>query len=472
MLAKVKMHKAEKYALRNTPEVSLTFFLKNFGCSRKVYNLYTDHLYTKLDESGYESGDLPDIKLPEVTTFKKAYPYMREVDSLALSNAKIDFESAVNRFKKEYDHTSYTKRAKRRAESGTEPLTFRGLKGMPKFHSKARGDFSYRTNCQYPDETNNLKQPTIRIENGMLHLPKLPKDVELVIHRPLPEDAVIGNVTITMEAGKLYASVEYSYETEMDITLREAALNNDASVIDKLSFIGLDYSQPDFYVDSEGRKANAPHTYKKSEEKMARLQRELSRMQKGSNNYKKKQAEIRKVHTKIKNQRKDFVRKEAAYLASTYDVVVVEDINLRAMGGALSLGKNLHDNGFGMFRDILARLLEQKGSVLVKVDRFFPSTKTCSVCGAVNREVTLGVQEWDCPVCGAHHLRDDNAAVNIREEGKRILLEYFRQWLDEDQKARNRAKARSDGRKNKKDNGRINESAAVNHTNNRQGRRG
>ena len=362
----------------------------------------------------------------------------------------MNFEQAIKRFNDEYDHTSYTKRALRRAESGTEPLSFRGLKGMPKFHSKAQGYFSYKTNCQYPGEGNNLKQPTVRLSGRFLHVPKCPEDIELVIHRPLPDNAVIGNVTLSMDIdGVFYASIEYTYTVMIDMTLRDAAVNDDQSILNHLSILGLDYSQPDFYVDSEGRKANYPHYYRQSEEKLAGLQRRLSRMQEGSRNYDRMLQKIRRLHTKIKNQRLDFVRKEASYLAGRYDVIVVEDIDLRSMGQALTLGKNLHDNGFGMFRTLLAQKLEAKGSVLVKVDRWYASTKTCSCCGYKNIEIKLGVSEWDCPVCGTHHLRDANAAVNIAQEGRRILLSYYRDYLAEKEHADAKAKALSDGRKKK-----------------------
>jgi len=453
MLAPVTMHKAIKYAFyeKAMPDKQRTFFMQNFGCSRKVYNLYVDFLYDKLDKAGYTGGTkLPKIHLPEVTALKKQYPYLKDADALGLANAKQNFEKAVQRYNKESDFKSYTKRALRRDQSGTEPLTFRGLKGMPKFKSKAHGDFSYTTNCQYPAEGKGLKQPTIRLEGDTLYIPKLKEGIKLVIHQQLPEDAVIGSATISMDIdGRMYVSIEYTYVVQMDLSLREAALKDDPSILDGLKILGLDYSQQDFYVDSEGRTANYPHYYRKSEEKLARLQRQLSHMEKGSKNYQDKQAEIAKVHIKIRNQRKDFINKLASKLASEYDVIVVEDIDLRAMGGALSLGQNLHDNGFGMFREQLAKKLEAKGSLLVKIDRWFPSTKRCHHCGCVNPDVKLGMSKWVCPHCGVELARDWNAAINIREEGKRILLEAMRTWLEEDAKSRAKAEAMTKARKEK-----------------------
>lgn len=452
MYADVTMHKAEKYSFagKECPEELRGFFFGTFGCVRKVYNLYVAWLYDELEKAGYKGGEpIPKgLALPEVTYFKKQYPYLKEADSLALANVKIGFERAVKRYNEEADYTAYTKRALRRASSGTEPLSFRDLKGMPGFHSKAKGYFSYMTNCQYTQGKDGKTNATIRLEKDMLYLPKLRQGIRLNVHRPLPEGAVIKNVTISMEAdGHFYASIGYEYTVRMDMTVREAAAAGDGSILGTLGFIGLDYLQKDFYVDSEGRKANCPHCYRKSEEALARLQRKLSRMQPGSKNYEKTLAKIRRLHVKIKNQRKDFVCKEAAYLASTYDVAAVEDINLRSMGEALRLGKNLHDNGFGMFRERLARKLEEKGSILIKVPRFFASTKICSCCHSKNPDVTLGVKAWTCPACGMLRDRDWNAAINIREKGMEIFADHLLKWMEEDAKARNRAMALHNARK-------------------------
>lgn len=441
----VTMHKAEKYAvdMKSLDDETRSFLMKNFGCARKVYNLYVDFLYSEIEKSGYTGGGpLPDIKIPEVSSFKKEFPYLKEADSLALANAKISFEQAVKRYNEESDYMTYTKRAVRRSESGTEPLSFRGLKCMPKFHAKAQGYFSYTTNCQYPSEGNSLKRPTIRLEKDILFLPKLKKGLRIIVHRPLPDGACIGNATVSMDTdGRMYASVEYSYIYEMDMTLRDAVLSG--RMPDNLNILGLDYSQQCFYADSEGRKANCPHSYAKSEEKLGRLQKQLSRMEKGSSNYEKKKSQISRLHVKIRNQRLDFVRKEASRLASEYDAVAVEDIDLRSMGGGLRLGKNLHDNGFGMFRTILSHKLNEKGSVLIKVSRSFASTKTCSACGEKNPRIVLGISEWDCPHCGTRHDRDINAAVNIREEGKRIFVPYFAEEIRKEEQASASAGARA-----------------------------
>ena len=156
----------------------------------------------------------------------------------------------------------------------------------------------------------------------------------------------------------------------------------------------------------------------------------MAKKQKGSSNYTKLQVKIQKLHAKTKNQRNDFLQQESTRLVRKYDVIA----DLRAIGGALKLGKNLHDNGFGMFRTMLAYKLEQKGSCLVKVDRWFASTKTCSHCGRVQK-INLDERTYVCEECEFTIDRDWNAAINIREEGKRIFLNYFKTLIEEKQAA-------------------------------------
>ena len=455
MLSPVTIHAAQRYAvsMKDLDDDTRTFFFKTWGCARKVYNLYVDLYYQALEKAGYKGGhDIPKVNIPTEKTFKKQYPYMNEADSLALMNARLHFQDAVKRYREEHDHVSYTKRAIRRDSSKTEPLSFRGLKGMPKFHSKANGDFSYTTNCQYKTGKAGNVTATIRLSGEMLHLPKLPKDIRLCVDRPLPKDAVIRNATVSMDTdGRIFVSINYERTITMDMRIREAAINDDASILDELSFLGLDYSQHDFYADSEGRKANYPHYYRESEGKLQKLQRELSRMKKDSANYKKKQKQIQKLHVKICNQRKDYLQKESSYLVSRYDVIVVEDINLRAMGECLNLGKNLHDNGFGMFRDMLKYKLERKGSFLIKVDRFFPSSQICHVCGYQNPDTkNLNLREWVCPECKTHHDRDNNAGKNIEQEGRRVFLVQVRELIQEESGAQTRAENKKNARKRKR----------------------
>lgn len=452
MKSPVTMSQAQVYGIskQNSKEI-FQFFRKNFGCTRKVYNMCVDSCYKQLEQAGYTSGDdLPDISFPKVAALKKDYPYLKEADGLGLANSVRDFQKACKTFRDQKDRSTYRKSALRRDRSGKELLSFRGLKGIPRFHAKSAGYFSYRTACQYPKEGNALKRPTIRLEGSILYLPKLKQGVKLIIHRKLPEDAHILNVTVFMDTDGTYrVSICYSYTFLMEMDYREAA-TQEQPLPKETRFLGLDYSQKDLYVDSEGRKANYPKYYKRSEQKLARLQKSICRKEKNGKNYQKSMRKIQKLHVKIKHQRHDYLQKLSTELVSRYDVIVVEDINLRAMGGCLSLGKNLHDNGFGLFREMLAYKLWKKGSCLVRIDRMYPSSKTCSVCGAVKQDLKLSDRIYICPECGCFIDRDYNAAVNIREEGKRTFLIYLKEAMEKEEEAKIRQKATKERRQKKK----------------------
>lgn len=452
MKAPVTMNQAQVYGIskQNSKEI-FQFFQKNFGCTRKVYNLCVDSCYKQLEQAGYTSGDdLPDISFPKVAALKKDYPYLKEADGLGLANSVLDFQKAYKTFRDQKDRSTYRKSALRRDRSGKELLSFRGLKGIPRFHSKSAGYFSYRTACQYPKEGNALKRPTIRLKGSILYLPKLKQGVKLIIHRKLPENTHILNVTVFMDTDGTYrVSICYSYTFLMEMDYREAATQ--AQPLPKETrFLGLDYSQKYLYVDSEGRKANYPKYYRRSEQKLARLQKSICRKEKNGKNYQKSMRKIQKLHAKIKHQRHDYLQKLSTELVSRYDVIAVEDINLRAMGGCLSLGKNLHDNGFGLFREMLAYKLWKKGSCLVRVDRMYPSSKTCSVCGAVKQDLKLSDRIYICPECGCVIDRDYNAAVNIREEGKRTFLIYLKEAMEKEEEAKIRQEAAKKRRQKKK----------------------
>ena len=181
--------------------------------------------------------------------------------------------------------------------------------------------------------------------------------------------------------------------------------------------IGLDYSSPLFYVDSEGRSPEFPKPFRTAEAKLANEQHKLSRMKRGSKNYNKQLLKVQKLHEHIANQRKDFLHKLSREIANSYDNVCAEDINLRGIASGLRLGKSTNDNGFGMFRNFLEYKLGEQGKLLIRIDRFYPSSKMCSVCGYIKDDLTLEDRIYVCPSCGSVVDRDKNAAINILVEG-------------------------------------------------------
>ena len=273
--------------------------------------------------------------------------------------------------------------------------------GFPRFKSKKRNKNSYSTVCI---------NGNITISNGYLKLPKIGQ-VHLKQHRIIPEEYSLKSVTVSQTpSGKYYASILFEYENQV----QEKEMQN---------FLGLDFSMHELYRDSNGKEPAYPRYYRNAEKKLAREQRRLSKMQKGSSNRNKQRIKVTKLHEKVSNQRKDFLHKQSRQIANAYDCVCIEDLDMKAMSRSLNFGKSVSDNGWGMFTTFLKYKLEEQGKKLVKVDRFFASSQTCCVCGYKNAKTkNLALREWDCPQCRTHHDRDVNAAINIRNEGMRLVI--------------------------------------------------
>ena len=307
---------------------------KTIGCSRFIYNYM---LADKMEHYKKEKKMLRNTP----ASYKKEYPWLKEVDSLALANVQMHLESAFHKFFR-------------------EPSA-----GFPRFKSKKSSRKSYTTN----------------VVNGNIFL-----------------------------EGKYFASFLFCCE------------NQTAEKRPAEKFIGIDFAMQGMCVFSTGKRAEYPMFYRNTEKKLAREQRKLSRCQKGSQNYKKQKKRVALCHEKIRNQRKDFQHKLSASLAESFDAVCVEDLNLKGMAGGLHLGKGVHDNGYGLFLSMLEYKLEERGKYLIKVDRYFASSKICSVCGNKKEELSLSDRIYYCE-CGNRMDRDANAAVNIMNEGKRIFAE-------------------------------------------------
>jgi putative transposase len=185
--------------------------------------------------------------------------------------------------------------------------------------------------------------------------------------------------------------------------------------------LGLDYKSDGLYVSSNGERAEMPHYYRLSEKRLSRAQRRLNRKKNGSARYEKQRLAVAKLSAHVTDQRRDYLHKKSRVLADKYDLIVVEDINLRGMARSLKLGKSTNDNGFGMFRVFLKYKLEEQGKRFIKIDKFYPSSQVCHECGFQNPITKdLSVRNVTCPACGAMYDRDANAALNIRDEGYRI----------------------------------------------------
>ena len=233
-------------------------------------------------------------------------------------------------------------------------------------------------------------------------------------HRDIPEKYCLKSVTISMEpSGKYYASLLYE----------KSDCENQAEEFDyeDAKILGIDYAMHGMAVFSEDIQKENEGYFRKSEERLAREQRKLSHCVKGSNNYNRQKKRVALCHEKIRNQRKDFLHKLSHEIAEAYDVVAVEDIDMKAMSQCMHFGKSVMDNGYGKFRELLEYKLTWRGKKLVRVDRFFPSSKKCCKCGNIKKELKLSDRVYLC-ACGNRIDRDLNAAINIREEARRMLL--------------------------------------------------
>lgn len=308
--------------------------------------------------------------------YKDAYPFLKEVDCMALINTQRNLERAYRNFFREERY------------------------GFPRWKSKHKSKKAYTTNMIH----NNIE-----LKDGFIKMPKL-KMVKIRQHRQIPSDYQLKSVTISQKAnGKYEASLLYEYEI---------------SVVQKKveKVIGLDYAQSCLYVDSEGSSAQYPHYYIVWENRLAKEQRKLSHMKKNSHNWQRQRNKISEIYEKINHQRRDFLHKRSKQIANVWDAVIVEDLNMMELSKTLHLGKNLMDNAYGLFRSYLAYKLEEQGKQLIRVDRYFASTKTCSACGSVLDTIAIEERTFHCPACGFELNRDHNAAINLKNEGAKLLL--------------------------------------------------
>ena len=341
-------------------------------------------------QARHEAGE--KFFIPTPASYKKipGLEWLKDMDSLALANVQLRLNAAFGCFFK--------------SVSGEGPYS-----GYPRFKAKHKHTDSYTTNLA------NKENPNIRLDGDMLKLPKIKGPIKLHLHRDIPEGGTLKSVTVTHEPdGKWYFSLAFEYPKQ------EAP--NRVSDPEKVSHIGLDMSLPRLYVDSNGETADFHKPYRVLERRIAKEQRKLSHMTKDSMNYERQRVYIARLHAKAKHQRNDMLHKLSCSLTDQYEVISIEDLNMAAIKKSLHFGKSASDNGWGNFVRMLTYKAERKGGYIIKVDKWFPSSKTCSRCGHVHKELTLADRVYECPVCGMLMDRDDNAAVNIDREGLRIFL--------------------------------------------------
>jgi len=352
------MMKAFKYRIYPNGE-QREYFAKTFGSTRFIYNQMLSDKIEHYKLTGQTLKNTP-------AKYKEEFPWLKEVDSLALANAQMNLEKAYKNF-------------------------FRDKSvGFPKFKSKKNNHRSYTTNNQ---------KGTVTIENGYIKLPKLKSMVKIKQHRNF--DGLIKSCTISQNpSGKYFVSLLVECEIEKLPRLETK--------------VGIDVGIKTFAVMSDQSVIENPKHLRKSEKRLAKLQRDLSRKEKGSCNRAKAKIKVAKLHEKITNQRLDFLHKNSSKIISDNQAIVLEDLKIKNMVQNRKLAKSISEVSWGMFRLMIEYKADWYGREVIIAPTNYASSQLCSGCGNQSSQTKdLSCRTYVCPVCGLEIDRDYNASLNL-----------------------------------------------------------
>lgn len=378
---------AVKYRIYPNKQQSILIH-KTVGCSRLIYNLMLHDFY---------ENDL--IKTP--ANYKNEYPFLKEVDSLALANSQMDLKQAFRNYKNNKEHF-----------------------GKPKFKKKSHTKLTYKTNNQ---------KGTIRIENNKLILPKFKSGIKIVLHRLI--EGIIKSVTIEqVPCGYYTASILYDVpDTQEKPTLS------------KENILGIDLGLTHLAITSDHKKYDNPKHFHKLQDKLRKEQRTLSRRHEQNvekriydeegkvvktiykkplrdcKNYQKQRRNVAKIYNKIKQQRLDNLHKVSHEIVKNHDYIVVETLKIKNLMKNRKLSKSIADIGWSMFINMIMYKAERYGKELIQIDQWYPSSQICSHCHQNDGKKALSIREWTCTHCHIKHDRDINAAINIRNKGLELI---------------------------------------------------
>ena len=361
------VHKSYKFRLIPTTDEKV-LIAKHFGACRFLFNRYLNvrkesYLKDKKSINYYDNArDLTSLKKED------EYIWLKEINSQSLQSSLRNLDTAYNKF-------------------------FRKQSKFPRFKSK------------YDNQSFRIPQ-AVYIKNNKLRIPKFKGGIKLNIHRKIEGEICFATVTKS-PTGKYYVSVT------CEVTHK--------SFTKTKSKVGIDTGIKDLAILSDGTVYENIKTLKSNLKKVKYEQRQLSKKIKGSNSRIKQKIKLAQVHEKVTNVRKDYLHKVSTEVVKNHDVICIEDLDVKNMMKNHCLAQAFSDVALGTFYTMLAYKADWNDKTVVKIDRFFPSSKTCNVCNYIKQDLTLKNRTWTCPNCKTIHDRDHNASINIENQGLKIL---------------------------------------------------